>query len=58
MINASELLAAHVRTEGGTKIAPQVAGQAAPAVEYARAPAAAGSPPIGDRPPATQRSAR
>jgi len=58
MINAAELLAAHVRTEGGAKITPQVAVQAAPAVEYARAPVAAGSPPIGDRPPATQRSTR
>jgi len=57
MINAAELLAAHVRTEGGTKITPQAVDQA-PVVEYARAPAAAGSPPIGDRPPATQRSAR
>jgi len=27
-------------------------------IEYARAPAATGSPPIGDRPPATQRSTR
>lgn len=26
--------------------------------EYARAPTASGSPPIGDRPPATQRSTR
>ncbi len=57
MINAADLLAAHVRTEGGTKIPPQPAG-AADSVEYAGAPAASGALPIGDRPPAVQGSAR
>jgi len=57
MINAADLLAAHVRTEGGTKIAPQPDAQAEP-VEYASAPAASSALPIGDRPAATQGGAR
>lgn len=57
MINAADLLAAHVRTEGGTKMPPQPSDPADP-VEYAGAPAASGALPIGDRPPATQGSAR
>jgi len=57
MINAADLLAAHVRTEGGTKIAPQPADLAGP-IEYVGAPAASGALPIGDRPPATQGGAR
>lgn len=57
MINAADLLAAHVRTEGGTRIPPQPADPANP-VEYAVAPAANGALPIGGRPPAIQGSAR
>lgn len=57
MINAADLLAAHVRTEGGTKIPPQPADPADP-VEYVGAPATSGALPIGGRPPATQGSAR
>lgn len=57
MINAADLLAAHVRTEGGTKITPKQADPAGP-VEYVGAPTTSGALPIGDRPPATQGSAR